>query len=136
MKLNNHRKYSDITNTAEEYGGKIQSKTNCWSWTELESRNLQGSYTEMALIFRWHLDTHPITGGGELGYITHLSLGYTFQSGLGFRAVHAFHSNPIQFEIEYLRGSSSPSGWAWLLCTNNGLLAASNNWFSFSPVEL
>ena len=24
----------NITNTAEKNGGKIQSKTNCWSWTE------------------------------------------------------------------------------------------------------
>ena len=49
MKLNNHRKYSDITNTAEEYGGKFQSKTNCWSWTLLESRNLQDWYTKPTL---------------------------------------------------------------------------------------
>ena len=33
-----------MTNTAEEYGGKIQSKT--WS----ESRNLQEWYTKLSLI--------------------------------------------------------------------------------------
>ena len=29
----------NLTNTAEEFGGKIQSKTNCWSWSKLESCN-------------------------------------------------------------------------------------------------
>ena len=38
---NNYQQY--------EFGGKIQSKTNCWSWTKLESRNLQEWYNEKNL---------------------------------------------------------------------------------------
>ena len=53
MNLNNHRKYSDITNTAEEYGGKFQSKTNCWSWTLLKSPNLQDWYTKPTLVDKY-----------------------------------------------------------------------------------
>ena len=33
-----------------ECGGKIQCKTNCWSWTTLESHNLQDWYNHTTLV--------------------------------------------------------------------------------------
>ena len=45
-----------------KFGGKIQSKTNCWSWTKLESRNPHEPYNNMALDKEFLLDT-------QIGYV-------------------------------------------------------------------
>ena len=47
-----------------EFGGKIQSKTNCWSWTKLESRNPHEPYSNMALVL--HASKLVATGPGDV----------------------------------------------------------------------